>query len=55
MLDRHLEPDDLPPAKPIYYDIDFLEEPSEEELRIAEYNYECLVYNEPEKRIWRRL
>lgn len=61
MLDRHLEPDDN-----IEYrcecgecvgcnnDWEFdLSEPSEREIAIAEHNYECLVYNERDRMIWR--
>lgn len=57
MLDRHLEPDDEPfededIEEP---DFDFDDETSEEDMAVAEFNYECLVYGEPERRIaWRR-
>lgn len=52
MLDRYLEPD-----VSIEYTDDTNEcchdEPTEEEIRIAEFNYECMVYNELDRRIWR--
>ena len=50
MLDRYIDPDEeeLDPECPDFF---FDEEPSEDASDIAEYNYECRVYGEPEKMI----
>lgn len=55
MLDIHLEPDDDFEYEEMECDddFDFDDEPTERDIEIAVHNYECLVYNEPERRIWR--
>jgi hypothetical protein len=60
MLDINLEPD-LPVRYRYPYPYPFLdpmdllaEAPSDEEIEIALHNYECMVYNELDLRIWRQ-
>lgn len=54
MLDAHLEPDYRTFKRRDVEDFYLDTEPTEEEIRIAEHNYECKVYGEPEKMIWRK-
>ncbi len=53
MLDRHLEPDEDDPFDEDE-DPDLEDDEDEYLVAIAEHNYECLIYREPElKIIWR--
>lgn len=54
MVDRYLEPDEELFQHEIL-DEGTDEEPSAYDMDVAQFNYECLVYNEPERIIpWRR-